>query len=140
MHKYSKVLSYPTSHIYQIVADVKSYPEFLPWLDKVIIQNEEGNFVADLFVKYKSFEAVYQSLVKLEENKITAHSGENEWLDRLVSIWNFEELEENKTKVDFALDVKFKSKIVALTFGTVFKKSAEVMIDAFEKRAKELQI
>jgi coenzyme Q-binding protein COQ10 len=65
-HSEKRTLPYSTEMMYAIVADVKRYPEFLPWiLEADIIKQTEQGFLADLTVGYKLFQDTYRSEVIL---------------------------------------------------------------------------
>ncbi len=69
-HTEKRTLPYPPETLYTIVADVKRYPEFLPWvLEADIIKQTDRGFLADLTVGYKLFQDTYRSEVILTPNE-----------------------------------------------------------------------
>ena len=143
MHKYSNsiILPFSAKQLYEIVIDVESYPNFLPWClsSKIVKKINDYNFDAELKVGYKSIDETYISRIKAEyEKKINskAISGPFKSLD---STWYFKKVAKNKCKVDFLIEYQFKSFFLDKVMGGVFKKATMRMLDAFEERAKSLK-
>ena len=135
----SKVLPFTDKQLYDIIIDVKSYPEFLPWCKESNIDNkvDNNNFDATLLIGYKSLNEHYTSRVNgtyLKKIESEAIKGPFKYLN---SVWIFEKLN-NSCKVTFELNYEFKSFFLARIMGAVFNKASEKMFVAFEKRAHEL--
>ena len=142
MHKYSNsiVLPFNARQLYEIVIDVESYPEFLPWClsSRIVKKVDDNNFDAELTVGYKAIDEKYISRIKAEyEKKIIskAISGPFKSLD---SSWYFKNIDKKQCKVDFMIEYQFKSFFLDKVMGSLFKKATIKMLDAFELRAKSL--
>ena len=142
MHKYSNsiVLPFNARQLYEIVIDVESYPEFLPWClsSRIVKKDDDNNFDAELTVGYKAIDEKYISRIKAEyEKKIIskAISGPFKSLD---SSWYFKNIDKKQCRVDFMIEYQFKSFFLDKVMGSLFKKATIKMLDAFELRAKSL--
>ena len=142
MHKYSNsiVLPFNAKQLYEIVIDVESYPEFLPWClsSRIVKKLDDSNFDAELKVGYKAIDEKYISRIKAEyEKKIIskAISGPFKSLD---SSWHFKNIDKKQCKVDFIIEYQFKSFFLDKVMGSLFKKATIKMLDAFEQRARNL--
>ena len=142
MHKYSNsiVLPFNARQLYEIVIDVESYPEFLPWClsSRIVKKVDDNNFDAELTVGYKAIDEKYISRIQAEyEKKIisTAISGP---FKSLESAWYFKNIDKKQCRVDFMIEYQFKSFFLDKVMGSLFKKATIKMLDAFELRAKSL--
>lgn len=137
----SKILPYSKALLYEIVADVKSYPEFLPWLKSAtVFDKSKDYFEADLTIKFGPFEQTYRSEVYLSENSISTQAKPDGMFKNLNSIWNFEVKSAQETAVEFSIDFELNSTILQLSVGKFFKDAAEATIKSFEQRAAAKQV
>lgn len=144
-HNDSRIVPYSASQMYDLVADVESYPKFLPWNSAARIRSRtpgpDGSEVieADLVISFKVFRERFGSRVTLwpEQKKI-----DTEYLDGpfkyLHSGWTFEDLPEGGCKVDFFVDFEFRNAILGKVIGVVFGEAMHRIVRAFEERAKAL--
>ncbi len=133
-----KVLPYSQKALFDIVADVRSYPDFLPWCQQAIIHSEsDTEILADLVIGYGPLSERYTSLVKLTPNTrvdVDYQTGPFKYLD---NYWLFKELGPKSTEVEFYIDFQFKSFLKQKAISSVFDNSADSLMTAFEQRAKE---
>lgn len=125
--------------MYELVADVGRYGEFLPWVSGVrITSNSETEMVADLLVGFKAIKEKFTSRVKKER----PHCIRVDYLDGpmkyLHNEWTFRDLPEGGCAVDFMVDFQFKSRVFEAIAGQVFDRALTKMTDAFEARAAAL--
>ena len=125
--------------MFNLVADVGRYGEFLPWVSGVRVKSDtDTEMVADLLVGFKALKEKFTSRVrKARPSSITV-----DYLDGpmkyLHNEWTFRDLPEGGCAVDFMVDFQFKSKIFEALAGQVFERALHKMTDAFETRAEEL--
>jgi len=130
--------------MYDLVADVESYPQFLPWNAAARIRSREdcGDHVlllADLVISFKVFREKFGSRVKLfgGERRI-----DTEYLDGpfkyMKSWWVFREAGDGGCEVEFFVDFEFKNAILQKVIGVVFNEAMHRIVRAFEKRAEVL--
>jgi coenzyme Q-binding protein COQ10 len=131
--------------LFDIVADVEKYPEFLPWVSGArIIEKQNDYFIAELLVRFKGFSHKYSSKVTLKPAK-----SENEpyFIDvelvsgpfkHLSNKWAFHPYKDGGTEIIFELDFKFNSMIFEKMIGFLFETAVKKMSESFEKRADEI--
>lgn len=144
-HHEEKLLPYTAVQMFDLVADVARYPEFLPWTAAARIRSRspvEGGEVmeADLVISFKLFREKFGSRVTLlpGEGRILT-----EYLDgpfrHLKSIWTFADAPAPQApggcKVIFDVDFEFRNAILAGVIGLVFNEAMTRVVRAFETRA-----
>ena len=147
MIKHSEIrsLKYSSDQMFDLVADINSYSEFLPWCDKsAIISNnltddKNNKIIADLDIGYKSLSYTYRSNVILSKNKefikVTHVEGP---FKHLINDWKFNEISESKCEISFLIDFEFKSKLFNLLMTEFFDVGFKKMVNTFKDRAEDL--
>ena len=142
-HAETKYLPYTAKEMFDLVADVSSYPEFLPWCAAARVRKEIQKGVvkqieADLVISFKVFREKFGSRVILDASKFTI---ETEYLDgpfrHMHSVWSFNNSEQG-CEVNFNVDFEFKSAILQSIIGLVFNDAMQRIVRAFERRAADL--
>lgn len=142
MHKFreTKIVPCDIQNIYELVLDVEKYPEFLPWIEEVlIIEKTDSSMLADMLVNFSGIKRVYRSEVtfNIDENNATIEVKALKGIfNHLYNIWNFTRDEKN-TIIEFDIDFEFSSKMFDSIAAPIFEMISEKMISSFEKRAKE---
>jgi coenzyme Q-binding protein COQ10 len=142
-HSETKALPYTAQQMYDLVADVGKYPEFLPWTAAARIRSNEDRgdhrvMDADLIISFKVFRERFTSRVVLwaEAKKI-----DTEYLDgpfkHMKSDWHFEDTPTG-CDVHFHVDFEFKNAILQKIIGVVFNEAMHRVVRAFEDRANAL--
>lgn len=138
-HSEKIALPYSSAQMFDLVADVEKYPQFLPWCLNARITRRDGNFFwADLTVGYKFVRERFSSRVELQENKIITVKYLNGPMQNLSNRWSFEENDKGGCDVDFFIDFEFKNPIFKRIAGAFFEKAISRMSAAFRARAKVL--
>lgn len=148
----SKLVRHPPEKLFQVVADVARYEEFVPFCasSRVLRVLTPTRFEAELEIGFKVFSERYVSDVTLEEDpatgekKVTATAipprGDGDGLfQRLVSTWRFKPgRAPDETAVAFDLDFKVNSVVHSQVVALVFEEVSRLQIGAFESRCDEL--
>lgn len=144
-HHETRPLPYTAQEMYDLVADVGSYPKFLPWTAAARIRSRtprpDGSEVmeADLVISFKVFRERFGSRVVLwpDQQKI-----DTEYLDGpfkyMRSNWAFRDRAAGGCEVEFFVDFEFKNAILQKIIGVVFNEAVQRMVKAFEARAVDL--
>lgn len=125
--------------LFDLVADVEKYPEFLPWCRAArILERKDGEFLGELIICFAHISERYTSRVQL-----TPHSAIDVTLvkgpfSHLENRWRFTPQPDGGTQIDFFLNFAFRSKLLEKLIGGLFTKATAKMVDAFEERAKML--
>ena len=130
-HNESKILPYTPQQLFDLVADVARYPEFLPWCKAARISEQAADsFLGELVIHYKGLSESYTSRVTLSPYHAIDVMMEKGPFEYLTNNWRFTP-EGEGTRIDFALDFKFRSKMLDMMMGGFFLKATEKMMAAF---------
>ena len=132
-------LPYSCEQMFDMVADVARYGEFLPWVVATRVRtNSETEMVADMLVGFKALREKFTSrVVKHRPDAITVHYMDGPMRD-LDNRWHFRPTEDGGCELDFAVDFTFRNKMFQSLAGQYFDKAFRKMVAAFETRAEEL--
>ncbi len=138
-HTETRHLPYSPEQMFDLVADVKRYQEFLPWVAATRVRSDsETLMVADLVVGFKSLKETFTSRVtkhRPTDIKVEYVEGPLKFLN---NSWTFKPDGKGGTDIDFCVDFAFKNRIFESLAGQMFDRALRKMIGAFEERAKEL--
>ncbi|UTY49083.1 type II toxin-antitoxin system RatA family toxin [Sinorhizobium fredii] len=135
------VVKHSAEEMFNLVADVERYPEFLPLCEALSVRSRKERdgkvlLLADMTVGYKAIRETFttQVLLKPAERMIDVNyiEGPFKYLD---NVWRFEAVSENQSIVHFYIDYEFKSRILGALMGSMFDRAFRMFSEAFEKRA-----
>lgn len=138
-HSETRTLPYSPEQMFDLVADVARYGEFLPWVSAVRVRSDSPTeMVADLMVGFKALREKFTSKV----SKSRPGSIHVDYLDGplkyLRNDWSFRPDGKGGSLVDFSIDFEFRSRLFEMVAGQVFDRALRAMIGAFETRALSL--
>lgn len=137
-HAEKRILRYTPEQMYDLVADVRRYPEFLPWcVGSRIVSQTDNELLADLTIGFKMFRETFRSRVQLSPKHEVRVQYENGPFRYLNNTWKFTPVE-GGTEVDFFVDFEFKSALLQAVIGVVFNEAVRLMVRSFERRAMTL--
>lgn len=149
-HQESRDLPYTARQIFDLVADIESYPKFLPWNSAARIKSRRmradgaEELAADLVISFKVFRERFGSRVVLwpQDPETGTWRIDTEYLDgpfrHMKSGWTFTDRLEGGCKVDFFVDFEFRNAILQKLIGVVFHEAMSRIVRAFDERAKAL--
>jgi coenzyme Q-binding protein COQ10 len=119
--------------LFDLVADVSSYPEFIPWVKAIrIIKSQEDILFAELLLQYKIFRKSYVSKISFTfKTEILIELVDGPF-DYLHSKWQFKD-----SGVYFDIDFKLKSSLLEQLIESKFDHYADQLIKAFVNRANQ---
>ncbi len=137
-HSETRRLPYTPAQMFDLVADVERYPEFIPWITAVRLRSDSATeMVADLIVGFKGLRETFTSKVE----KLRPATIHVDYLDGplkyLRNDWAFR-ADGGGCHVDFSVDFEFKSRMFEMLAGQMFGAALRKMIGAFEARAAAL--
>lgn len=138
-HAEQRVVPFTPEQLFDLIADIQRYPEFLPWCVGARIRKRDGNrIVADLVIGYKLIRERFTSTVTLspEQNRIDVEYTDGPF-KYLNNHWVFEPHPEG-CLIDFYVDFEFRSKMLQKIIEVFFNEAVRRMVGAFEDRAHEL--
>jgi coenzyme Q-binding protein COQ10 len=141
-HSETRQVPYRADQLFDLVADVARYPEFLPWCVGARVRTRtETEMVADLTIGFGPFRESFTSRVALHrpdqpesEHRIGVRY-ENGPFRYLTNQWRFEPTGSG-SRVHFHVDFEFRSKLLQMAIGAVFHEAVRRMVAAFLARAR----
>lgn len=142
-HSETRQLPYSARQMYDLVADVAMYPEFIPWtiatrVKSVEAEGDHAVMHADMVVGFKMFREKFLSRVVLWEE---AGKIDTEYVDGpfkyLISNWEFVDTDTG-CDVRFKVDFEFKNRLLQGAAGLFFMDAMQRIVRAFETRAAAL--
>ncbi len=143
MHVYETKhpIGHPADDMFALVADVESYPKFLPLCEQLTLKRRERRdgkevLIATMVIGYKLIRESFTTEVVLDPGTrtILVH-----YLDGpfafLENRWHFEPLSADRSEIDFYIAYSFRSRLLERLMGGLFDKAVRKYTDAFEARA-----
>jgi len=137
-HAEERVLPYTPEQLFDLVADIERYPEFLPWCVGARIKERRPDLiVADLIIGFRMFRERFTSRVSLDRpRRIDVEYAEGPFR-YLNNHWTFTS-DPKGCRVDFFVDFEFRSRLLQRLIEVLFSEAVRRMVGAFEKRARDL--
>lgn len=140
-HEEIRCVPYAQSDMFGLVADVKTYPDFLPWCAGLRVKRKlkvKGRPVlyCDMIVAYQLFREQFSSRVTLDDPGAILVEYLDGPFDYLTNQWRFRTLEDGQTEVEFQIDFEFKRAVYQKAIAPVFERAVLRMIDAFGQEAR----
>ncbi len=137
-HHEKRFLPHSAEQMFDLVADVEKYAEFLPWVSAVRVRSDSPTeMVADLLVGFRSLRERFTSRVKKDRPGLICVDYIDGPLKFLRNEWHFAPAPGGCT-IDFTVDFAFKNRIFEALAGQMFDTALRKMINAFEARAETL--
>ena len=137
-HAERKVLPYSAEQMFDLVADVGKYPQFLPWCAGARVKSQTDTLlIADLTIGFGPFRESFTSRVDLDRPHQVNVKYEHGPFRYLNNRWSFAP-DPRGCEVKFYVDFEFKSRILQSAIGVVFDKAVRLMVNAFLKRARDV--
>lgn len=147
MHSYrtTRRVKHSAARMFDLVADVERYPEFVPMCESLHIRKRSGEpegveiIIADMTVAYKVIRETFSSRVTLDRSKLAILV---EYLDgpfsHLENRWRFRPETDTVSEVDFFIAYEFKSRMLGMVMGALFDSAFRRFAEAFERRADKI--
>jgi coenzyme Q-binding protein COQ10 len=138
-HYIEKILPYTPKQLYDLVADIESYPKFIPWCEGARIYERNVDVVlADLIIHFRGVTGKYTSRVLLDEEakEISVELAQGPF-HHLHQGWKFSKTP-NGTRVEFDIDFKIRNFILEKLADMMFDEACSKMMQAFTDRAKAM--
>lgn len=133
------LVPYSAEQMYQLVNDVKSYPQFLPGCSGSRILDESASqMMAAVDVSKAGISKTFTTRNILVSNQSIIMQLVDGPFRKLMGGWKFTPIGDDACRIEFQLDFEFTNKLIELAFGRVFKELAGNMVQAFTVRAKEV--
>ena len=138
-HIEKRRVPYTPAQMFDLVAAIDRYPDFLPWCQKAVIhQRTEGGVVAELYVGAKGFNERFTSIVSFEPHSLVKVRYGGGALAHLSNEWRFDPLPDGGCEITFFVDFAVKSVLKTILMDAFFEYAFKKMVRSFEARANEL--
>jgi len=133
-----RTLPYSAQQMFDMVADVGRYGEFLPWVVATRVKSDDGReMIADMLVGFKMLREKFTSrVIKDAPGGLTVHYIDGPMRD-LDNRWLFRDVPEG-CELEFSVSFTFRNPLFEKLAGQYFDKAFRKMVAAFEERAAVL--
>ncbi|MFK8053333.1 MAG: type II toxin-antitoxin system RatA family toxin [Woeseiaceae bacterium] len=133
------LVPFSAEQMFDLVDDVSTYPEFLPWCsDAVEHERDEAQVRATLELSKSGVSKRFTT----RNIRARGEQLEMQLLDgpfsHLHGVWKFESLGEQGSKVSLNIDFEFENMMVGMMFGGFFEQTCNSLVDAFIRRAEDV--
>lgn len=135
----SALVPYSTDEMFALVADIPSYPQFLPWCGGArIVSANEDEVIAAIDIAYSGVHKTFTTRNLLQPGKMMELQLLEGPFSRLQGFWRFTPLEERACRISLDLEFEISNKLLGAVLGRVFTSIAGEMVDGFHRRAQQL--
>ncbi len=135
----TRIVPHTQQQMYELVNDIESYPQFVPWcVSSEILHREEDEIRAMLVFSRGGMQKSFITMNRLQPHKMIEIRLINGPFKQLEGFWSFVELSDNKSRVVLDLDFEFSNRWLAMMFGPVFEQVAMRLVDSFTHRAQSV--
>lgn len=136
-HLERRYLDYSTEQLFDLVADVEKYPEFIPWILSCRIVTRQENLVGvEMVVGIGALQARVDSQGVLQRPHSIDITSNDAPFDSFHQRWQFSADEEGRTVVACSYDFSLSSDVLDLISAPVLDQAMRTTVDAFERRAR----
>lgn len=140
-HHERREVPYTAEQMFDLVADVRGYPRFIPWMEALRVRQEDvsdgvGTLTADAVIGYKVFRERFTSEVTLDRPSTTIGVDYVKGpLQRLRNDWRFEPRGGGGCVIDFRIDFAFRNRVMQAAAGQLMDRGFLRLVQAFEEEA-----
>jgi ribosome-associated toxin RatA of RatAB toxin-antitoxin module len=137
--KKNVLVPFPATAMFDLVATVEDYPQFLPWCGGAQVhQRTDHGMVATIRIAYRGLSQSFTTEnVHERPHRIEMRLRDGPF-SRLHGVWTFKALTPEACRVDLDMEYEMRSGLIAQLLGPVFEQIAQTMVDAFVDRAEAL--
>lgn len=139
MIKKSAVVPYNAEQMYDLVNDIESYPEFLPWCSEArVFERNETRLKASISMASGSIRQSFSTENTMQPGRrIDVHllSGPFRYLD---GHWLFQPLDDGRCRISLEMRFEFRNKLLKLTLNRLFHRIVDSLVGSFSERARQV--
>ncbi|MDP3705572.1 MAG: type II toxin-antitoxin system RatA family toxin [Legionellaceae bacterium] len=133
--KKSRVVSYSCQQMYDLVNDIDSYADFVPYFSSSVVHHrDEDEVQATLSITAAGISKSFTTRNRLQPNKMIEMRLVDGPFSHLEGFWRFDEVLEG-CLISFDLEFEFAGRMFSMLLGPVFEQVTDKMVDAFCDRA-----
>ncbi len=135
----SALVKFSAQQMFDLVADIDSYPQFLPWCSGSRILRQEGDIVeGQIDIAKAGFHKSFATRNRLDHGGKIFMSLLEGPFKSLEGVWTFMPLREDASKISLDLEFEMSGVLANLAFGPVFNQICNTMVTSFTERAKAI--
>ena len=139
MHREIREVGLSPERVFELVADVESYPEFLPsWQEAHVIGLADDGYDTEQTVGMGLLARHFHTHTTLDRPRRIIVTSHDDVFRHFDIIWEFQPAEAGGCRIDFTLDFTVESWLLAPAFDMLMIPTASSMVSAFERRAQSL--
>ncbi len=133
----SALVKFSAQQMFDLVNDIESYPEFLPWCSgSRVIRREDDIVEGEIQISKAGFNKTFVTRNKIDPGGKIYMSLLEGPFSSLEGVWDFMPLRENASKISLDLEFEISGALASLAFGPVFNQICNTMVSSFTQRAK----
>lgn len=134
-----EIVPYTPKQMYDLVNDVRKYPEFVPWCHETeVLEESTDEIKATLHFSGGGFSKSFTTHNRLQQSKMIEIRLVNGPFKHLQGFWRFEKDGDNSCKVMLDLEFELAGGILSMAFGPIFHQVANTLVESFCKRAEDI--
>lgn len=138
-HRESRVVAITAERLFDLVADVERYPEFLPLMrDAVVVGRSENAYETQQTLALGLLVHRFRTRTELDRPRAIRVTSADRAFSRFEILWSFSPTPEGHCRVDFSLDYEVRSLWLKPVGDVLIAPMALTMVDAFVTRARKL--
>lgn len=138
VYKVERTPRHAPEQLFDLVADVERYPEFLPWWRAARIYRREANtYHTDQIVGLGVFRQRFSSRTTLERPRRIAIRSDDRPFRHFLLLWSFAPTPDRGCQLTLSADLEFRSTLVQGVFSAAMASQLESIVRAFERRAEQ---
>jgi len=134
-----QLLAYTAPQLFDLVADVERYPEFMPWvIESRIRQRKDHTILVNMTIAAGPLRKRFSTVAVLQRPSRIDISSDDALFDRFEQRWTFEPAAAGGTDVAYHVNFQFRSRVLQMLMGAAFADRASATMAAFKRRARRL--
>lgn len=130
------LVPHSAKQMFDLVNDVASYAEFLPWCrSSTVLSQSEDEVRASIEIAHGSLRKSFTTCNRLQSGKMIEMRLLEGPFKHLEGFWRFDVLGDGACKVSLDLEFEFSNKLVGMAMGPIFSQIANSLVDSFSQRA-----
>ncbi|MGE5241790.1 MAG: type II toxin-antitoxin system RatA family toxin [Bacteroidota bacterium] len=135
----SAIVPYSAARMFALVADIASYPQFLPWCGGArIVSAQDDEVIAAIDIAYGSVHKTFSTRNLMQRHKMLEMRLIEGPFSHLQGFWRFDALDEEACKISLDLQFEVANRLAGLVLTPVFSNIANQLVDSFHRRAIDL--
>lgn len=137
--KRQALVAFSAEKMFDLVNDVASYPDFLPWCSQAkILESTDAQMLAEVTVSGGGFSKSFTTRNHLTKPSDIIMEHVDGPFKSLKGHWRFVSLSDEGCRIELDMSFELDGGVKAMLFGVVFNKIADKLVDAFSQRARDL--